>query len=63
MSSPDDAAVKKLKDLTSQLDKATAAGKEAVKTVASARAKAATAMKVIKTTRRQQARKRARKKR
>jgi hypothetical protein len=35
---PDDPAVKKLKDLTSQLDKARAAGKAAVKEVANASA-------------------------
>jgi hypothetical protein len=60
---PVDPAVKKLKDLTSQLDKATAAGKDAVKAVASARKKAVTATKLIKTARRRQARKGAGKKR
>jgi hypothetical protein len=61
---PDDPAVKKLKELTSQLDKARAAGKVAVKEVTSARKKAASATKLVKTAvRRQQAPKRASKKR
>jgi hypothetical protein len=59
----EDSAVKKLKELTSQLDKATADGKAVVKEVASARRKAATATKLIKTARRKQARTRAGKKR
>jgi hypothetical protein len=58
-----DDPVKKLKALTSQLDKARAAGKATVKEIAGARQKAATATKLIKTARRKQARARAGKKR
>jgi hypothetical protein len=63
MADPDESAVKKLKDLTSQLDKATAAGKAAVKEVVTARQKAAKATKLIQAARGKKARKRAGKKR
>jgi hypothetical protein len=63
MADSDDTAVKKLKGLTSQLDKATAAGKAAVKEVARARQKAARATKLIQAARRKQARKPASKQR
>jgi hypothetical protein len=63
MAAPDDAAVKKLKDLTAQLDKARTAGKAAVKEVASARQKAATATRLIRTARREKTRKHVGKKR
>lgn len=63
MADADDSAVRKLKELTSQLDRATATGKVVAKEVASARQKAATATKLIQAIRGKKARKRAGKKR